>query len=131
MSNVRYIYFRNGEHFGPAISFGYFINQDNDIVVSVAFCSEEDRFNKKIARKILNGRLEKGRCVVIPTNFTKEPKYEVVVDLIKHSFRSKDYRHQWKQIIPIFPKWVDMTVFSFTLMQTNCITNKEKNDDIS
>ena len=103
-SSMRYAYVRPNEkdNMGGALAFGYFIDDNHDIVASIAFCSPRDRFCKKTARTIINGRVENGKCVVIPTDFTADPKYVESVEIVMDHYKSKFWK--WSQIVNI-PSW--------------------------
>ena len=63
MNEIKYIYFKNQENsiHNGVISIGYKIQYDR-ILYSVAFCSNNDRFEKGIAHKIITGRMESDVC---------------------------------------------------------------------
>jgi hypothetical protein len=109
MTNLRYVYIRNDQHNQVShskigsLSFGYrWNNETKTLDVTAAFCSPKDRFNKKKARMILNGRMNSDRFVQIFTvihNDVKEPKYMDVVEAIRDSFVQD--LHVWDQYIGV------------------------------
>lgn len=104
MSNVRYIYLRDDVNMrnydNGVVCFGYMFTDTGSIIASACFCSKNDRFNKKLAHKIIGGRIEKGQCVVIIDNLDKEPKYEECIELVLKSFPKKE----WHEVLNI-PEW--------------------------
>lgn len=103
-TDTRYIYFRPNTktNASPAISIGYYTDDNNNLVASIAFCSPKDRFCKKTARTIINGRIEAGKCVVIETEYDREPKYHDAMHKILDHLIKKNWK--WQSVFPI-PSW--------------------------
>jgi len=79
---MRYIYFGDKRSFGaPVVCAGYKIDGDK-IIYGVSFCSPKDRFSRKQAHLILNGRHGKNKVERIQSP-GHNPRYEDVATLIK------------------------------------------------
>ena len=83
---LRYIYLRNNQdkqntNHGGVVCLGYKIEDDNTLVIGISFCSPNDMFSKKIAHRIIEGRVKAGKNAVLHLPVAK-PKYEEVVNTI-------------------------------------------------
>lgn len=87
---MKYIYFRtnpesknNTDHNG-VICVGYKHNpNERTIAIAASFCNPKERFSKKIAHKIINGRMDAGHIIKLVDVSETPPKYEEMVKLIK------------------------------------------------
>lgn len=83
---VRYVHFRNFTD-NSAISIGFTYNPDSsEFTYAVAFCSPKDRFAKKKAHKILEGRLGSFRSLRIRSDV--DLKYHDAIERIKQDYNA-------------------------------------------
>lgn len=85
--NKKYIYIREDKKSNTnVISIGYVVNS-NSLKFAIALCCNKDNFSKKIAKKIIDGRLEKGNCYTIDINSSfmqyKDCK-KTIISTLKH-----------------------------------------------
>ena len=108
--NYKFIYFNrptknNTDHNGVICVAYRITHTQNDPILdySICFCSPKDRFSKKIARKILLGRMRihKFRSLACPpiTSGYSEPKYIDCLELIKRDIITQ------KEMGKNFPSW--------------------------
>lgn len=119
--NLKYVYFRNNhaERVG-SIAIGYYVKGDN-IRASVAFCSPNDFFSKKIARTIINGRFNSEKFVTI---FHVSNNY--IESILNHLINNID---DWKHITNI-PSWYHKINFLKFIKPENCIVRSKKHFNI-
>jgi len=82
---MRYIYFgkedNNKEHGVTCI--GYKFEGDRGLRMSFCFCSPKDRFSKKKAHAIIEGRMSKGNSVLANIDGLNKMKYEEITSVAK------------------------------------------------
>ena len=84
---MKYIYIKqhpksknNTEH-GGVVCVGYKYDDNNStIYVSTSFCNPKDRFSKKKAHRIIEGRMKANKVMKIITD--KPPTYEDMLDVV-------------------------------------------------
>lgn len=97
--NKKYIYIREDNKINTnVISIGYVII-NNCLKFSVALCCNKDNFSKKIAKKIIDGRLEKGICYTIDSNLFMQYNdcKKTIIDTLKND-------------MSIMPKWAKLLI---------------------
>lgn len=101
--NMRYVYIRPDKTSkGPVVSIGYCINDKKELLATAAFCSPQDRFCKKTARNIINGRMNANKYIIINNGYDREPKYQDAVDELVTHLTRKSWR--WGKAVTI-PSW--------------------------
>ncbi len=117
-TNIRYVYFRNDKNnTGGVIAVGYYIDNEKNIIASASFCSPKDFFNKKIARNIINGRIETGKVVIIKYEGSK-----YIESILSHLINNTD---EWDKNINI-PSWFHKINFSKFSKAGCCIVRCQK-----
>ena len=84
---VRYLYLRTDlkrNHLG-AVCFGYQYLPNTELIeYATSVCNPKDHFNRKIAHKIIMGRLNY-HPMILPDYFSVEPKYrDVFIKIMNH-----------------------------------------------
>ena len=107
MTNARFIYFRDNleatNHNG-IICAGY-RDEEDVCLIAFAFCSPEDRFEKKIARDIINNRFDNDICIRIEkSDNLKLETYRDWVSLVMEIYNSNIGNHAFAQGI-FAPSW--------------------------
>lgn len=87
MDGLRYVYFgdTSGTHYhNGVVAVGYWFNPETKkMQYAVAFCSPNDRFNRKKAHAIIKGRMKAGVFIETAEKFDIPPKYaDTIADII-------------------------------------------------
>lgn len=104
----RYVYFStNKENNGEGIAYlGYtFDVETKTLKFALGFCSPKDRFSRKIAHTVVNGRISKGKCmeISVPT-WSYRRRLNEVLPVIIEVMKRKDFRPEVFGMTD-FPGW--------------------------